>query len=217
MEVKMFVGERMSRPVISVSPDAPINEVLAMFREEHIRRAPVMKDGKLIGIVSERDLLNASPSEVTSLSIWELNYLISKVTVKRVMSKKVITVDQDTPIEEAARIMADKKIGGVPVVSGGKVVGIITETDLFKIFLELMGARQKALRVTATIEDKPGQLAKLTRAIAENGGNFISFGMFSGPDANSRVVTFKVEGITRNKIKEVLDPIVVKFWDMRLS
>jgi len=212
----MLVGERMSRPVISVSPDAPINEVLAMFREEHIRRAPVMKDGKLIGIVSERDLLNASPSQVTSLSIWELNYLISKVTVKRVMSKKVITVDQDTPIEEAARIMADKKIGGVPVVSAGKVVGIITETDLFKILLELMGARQKALRVTATIEDKPGQLAKLTQAIAQNGGNFISFGMFSGPDANSRVVTFKVEGINRNKIKEVLDPIVVKFWDMRL-
>src|SRR6266540_301299 len=132
---------------------------------------PVMKEGKLLGIVSERDLLNASPSPVTSLSIWELNYLISKVTVKSVMSKKVVTVDQDTPIEEAARIMADKKIGGVPVVSAGKVVGIITETDLFKILLELMGARQKALRVTATIEDKPGQLARLTKAVAESGGN----------------------------------------------
>src|SRR4030095_15366719 len=103
-EVNMFVGERMSRPVISVSPDAPINDVLAMFKKEHIRRAPVMKDGKLVGIVSERDLLNASPSPVTSLSIWELNYLISKVTISRVMTKKVITVDQDTPIEEAARI-----------------------------------------------------------------------------------------------------------------
>jgi acetoin utilization protein AcuB len=213
----MFVGERMSRPVISVSPDAPINEVLAMFRNEHIRRAPVMKDGKLVGIVSERDLLNASPSEVTSLSIWELNYLISKVTVKRVMSKKVITVDQDTPIEEAARIMADKKIGGVPVVSSGKVVGIITETDLFKIFLELMGARQKALRVTATIEDKPGQLAKLTKAIADNGGNFLAFGMFSGPDANSRTVTFKVEGIGKEEIKKVLGAAVIKFWDIRQS
>jgi acetoin utilization protein AcuB len=75
----MFVGERMSRPVISVSPDEPINEVLAMFRTEHIRRAPVMKDGKLLGIISERDLLNASPSSVTTLSVWELNYLISKV------------------------------------------------------------------------------------------------------------------------------------------
>ena len=212
----MFVGERMSRPVISVAPDASINDVLAMFRQEHIRRAPVMKDGKLLGIVSERDLRNASPSPVTTLSIWEMNYLISKVKVKDVMSKKVITVDQDTPIEEAARIMADKKIGGVPVVSTGKVVGIITETDLFKILLELMGARQKSLRVTATIEEKPGQLARLTKAIAENGGDLISFGMFSGPDANSKVVTFKVEGMKKNKVKEVLEPIVVKFWDMRL-
>jgi acetoin utilization protein AcuB len=212
----MFVGERMSRPVISVTPDMPINDVLAMFRKEHIRRAPVIKDGKLVGIVSERDLLNASPSSVTTLSVWELNYLISKVTVKNVMAKKVVTVEQDTPIEEAARIMADKKIGGVPVVSGTNVVGIITETDLFKILLELMGARQKAWRVTATIAEKPGTLAKLTQAIAQNGGNFISFGMFSGPDANSRVVTFKVDGLEKNRIREVLEPVVVKFWDMRL-
>jgi acetoin utilization protein AcuB len=212
----MFVGERMSRPIISVTPDMPINDVLAMFRKEHIRRAPVIKDGKLVGIVSERDLLNASPSSVTTLSIWELNYLISKVTVKNVMAKKVITVDQDTPIEEAARIMADKKIGGVPVMSGSNVVGIITETDLFKIFLELMGARTKAWRVTATIAEKPGTLAQLTQAIAQNGGNFISFGMFSGPDANSRVVTFKVEGMEKNKLREVLEPVVVKFWDMRI-
>ncbi|HEY3474839.1 MAG TPA: CBS domain-containing protein, partial [Anaerolineales bacterium] len=140
----MFVGERMSRPVICVSPEDPINEVLAMFRNEHIRRAPVMQEGKLVGIVSERDLLNASPSSATTLSVWEMNYLISKVKVRNVMTKKVITVDADTPIEEAARIMADKKIGGLPVVSNGKVVGMITETDLFKILLELMGARQKA-------------------------------------------------------------------------
>src|SRR5215212_6102734 len=217
MEVKMFVGERMSRPVISVSPDSPINEVLAMFRKEHIRRAPVMKDGKLLGIVTENDLLNASPSTVTTLSIWEMNYLISKVLIKNVMTKKVITVDKDTPIEEAARIMADKKLGGVPVTSLGKVVGMITETDLFKIFLELMGARQKALRVTATLADKPGQLAKLTKVIANCGGNFISFGMFSGPDANTRLVTFKVEGMNKAAIIEALEPVVVKFWDIRLS
>jgi acetoin utilization protein AcuB len=211
----MFVGERMSRPVISVSPDAPINEVLAMFRKEHIRRAPVMKTGKLVGIVSERDLLNASPSSATTLSVWELNYLISKVTVKDVMSRKVITVDQDTPIEEAARIMADKKIGGLPVTSGGKVVGMITETDLFKVLLELMGARQKALRVTATIPERPGELAKVTKAIASNGGDFIAFGMFSGPDANSRVLTFKVEGMTKEKVRSALGDTVLKFWDIR--
>jgi len=212
----MFVGERMSRPVISVTPDTPINDALAMFRKERIRRAPVMENGKLVGIVSERDLLYATPSSVTTLSVWEMHYLISKVTVKDVMAKQVITVDQDTPIEEAARIMADKKIGGVPVVSGTNVVGIITETDLFKILLELMGARQKALRVTATIPDQPGELAKLTQAVAQNGGNFISFGMFSGPDANTRAVTFKVDGLEKAKLKEVLDPVVVKFWDIRI-
>lgn len=213
----MFVGERMSRPVISVSPEDPINEVLAMFRNEHIRRAPVMKEGKLAGIVSERDLLNASPSSATTLSVWELNYLISKVKVKDVMTKKVITVDVDTPIEEAARIMADKKIGGLPVVSSGKVVGMITETDLFKILLELMGARQKATRVTVTVPDQPGELAKITRAISNHGGDFVSFGLFSGPDANSRVVTFKVQGIKKEKIKEALNDIVLKFWDIRQS
>ena len=213
----MFVGERMSRPVISVSPDESINDVLAMFRKEHIRRAPVLKEGKLVGIVSERDLLNASPSSVTTLSVWELNYLISKVKVKDVMTKKVITVDKDTPIEEAARIMADKKIGGLPVTSADKVVGMITETDLFKVFLELMGARHKATRVTATIMERPGELAKVTRAIASNGGDFISFGMFSGPDANSRIITFKVQGIKKEKIKEVLGDVVIKFWDIRQS
>src|SRR5512134_2621914 len=105
----MFVGERMSRPVITVTAETPVHDALAMFRREHIRRAPVMKDGKLLGIVSERDLLNASPSPVTTLSVWDMNYLISKVTVKQVMSKKVKTVDVDTPVEEAARIMADSK------------------------------------------------------------------------------------------------------------
>jgi len=217
MEVKMFVGERMSRPVISVSPDDPINEVLAMFRNEHIRRAPVMKGGKLVGIVSDRDLLNASPSSATTLSVWELNYLISKVKIKDVMTKKVITVNADVPIEEAARIMADKKIGGLPVVSSDKVVGMITETDLFKILLELMGARQKAIRVTVTVPDQPGELAKITKAIANNGGDFISFGIFSGPNTDSRVVTFKVQGMKKEKIREVLDDIVLKFWDIRQS
>lgn len=213
----MLVGERMSRPVITVSPVDPINEVLALFRREHIRRAPVVKGGKLVGIVTQTDLLNASPSPVTSLSIWEVHYLVSKVTVQKVMTRKVITVDRDTPIEEAARIMSDKKIGGLPVMSGGRVVGMITETDLFKVFLELMGARNKALRVTAVIPDKRGELAKVTRAVAAAGGNFVSFGMFAGPDSNSRLLTFKVEGLDQNAIRKALGTSVIKFWDIRRS
>ena len=211
----MFVGERMSRPVKTIAPDTPINDVLAMFKKEHIRRAPVIKDGKLVGIISHTDLLNASPSPVSSLSVWEMNYLISKVRVKEVMTKKVITVDADTPIEEAARVMADNKIGGMPVLNNGRVVGIITETDLFKIFLELMGARDKALRVTVAVDDKPGVLAKVTKAVADAGGNFVSFGFFSGDDAASKILTFKVEGIKKDNLKKVLGDSVKKFWDVR--
>jgi len=207
----------MSRPVISVSPDTPINDVLAMFKKEHIRRAPVLKDGKLVGIVSQGNLLNASPSSVTTLSVWEMNYLLSKVTVKQVMSKKVSTVDIDTPIEEAARIMADNKIGGMPVMNNGRVVGMITETDLFKVFLELMGARDKGIRVTATIDDKPGELAKVTKVIADAGGNFVSFGFFAGQDASTKVLTFKVEGIKKDEVKRILANTVKKFWDIRQS
>jgi acetoin utilization protein AcuB len=211
----MFVGERMSHPVISVAPETPVHDALAMFKKDHIRRAPVIKNGKLLGIVTETDLLNASPSPATTLSVWEMNYLMSKVTVKQVMSKKVKSIDVDTPIEEAARIMADSKIGGMPVTHAGKIVGMITETDLFKVLLELMGAREKGVRVSALVEDKPGQLVKISKAITEAGGNFIAFGMFSGPDTSVKLITFKVAGMKKDEVKKVLNSVVKKFVDVR--
>ncbi len=211
----MLVGERMSRPPITIGPEMSIHDALALFRRERIRRAPVIKGGKLVGIVSEKDLLNASPSPATTLSVWEMNYLLSKLTVAEVMTKNVITVTEDTPIEEAARIMADNKIGGLPVVKGTRVVGIITETDLFKLFLELMGAREKGVRVTALIEDQPGMLARITRAIADAGGNFVAFGQFVGEDVNTRVITFKVNGIDLAQTKKAITPHVLKLWDIR--
>ena len=211
----MLVGERMSRPVISITRDMPIHDALALFKKEKIRRAPVLKDGKLIGIISNKDLLNASPSQATSLSVWEMNYMLSKITVKEVMTRDVLTVQADTPIEEAARILADNKIGGVPVMKADKVVGMITETDLFKIFLELMGARTKGIRVTAIAEDHPGQLAKITKAIADVGGNFISFGQFATEDGKTVIVTFKVAEMKLEDVKKTLSKVVLKFVDIR--
>ena len=212
----MLVGERMSRPVISITRDMPIHDALALFKKEKIRRAPVLKDGKLIGIISDKVLLNASPTQATSLSVWEMNYMLSKITVKEVMTREVLTVQADTPIEEAARLMADNKIGGVPVMKADKVVGMITETDLFKIFLELMGARTKGIRVTAIAEDHPGQLAMITKAIADAGGNFISFGQFATADGKTVIVTFKVAEMKLEDVKKALTKVVVKFVDVRV-
>ncbi|MDI6696922.1 MAG: CBS domain-containing protein [Anaerolineales bacterium] len=211
----MLVGERMSHPVITISPEMPIVDALNLMKREHIRRAPVVKDGKMVGIVSDKDLLNASPSPATSLSVWELNYLLSKITVKEIMTKNVLTVDEKTPIEEAARIMADNKIGGLPVCRGDEVVGIITETDLFKIFLELMGAREPGVRVTVLIPEQRGQLAKLTEAIAARGGNFVAFGQFTGDSPASRLVTFKVDGLDEAQIKEIIEPLVLRVVDIQ--
>ena len=137
----MKVSERMSQPVITALPDMPIQEALNLMREKGIHRLPVVDSGgRLRGIVSDRDLLHASPSDATSLSVWELNYLLSKVVLKDVMTKSVITVKGDSRIRETARIMVDKKIHGLPVMDGENVVGIITETDLFKVLLDLLEA-----------------------------------------------------------------------------
>ena len=211
----MLIGERMSRPVLSIPPDMPIHDVRNMFKQENIRRAPVVKKGKMIGIVSDQDIINASPSMATSLSVWELTYLLSKIQAKDVMTKDVLTIDEDTPIEQAARLMADNKIGGLPVMRDGKVVGMITETDLFKVFLELMGARDPGVRVTALVDNKPGVLQKITGAISEAGGNFLSLGIFTGEDVSTNILTFKVDGIEKEVVKKEIWDIVKEVWDIR--
>jgi acetoin utilization protein AcuB len=212
----MLVKRRMSSPVISVGRNTPIMEALKLMKRQNIRRTPVVDDkGKMVGIVSDKDLLNAGPSEATSLSVWEINYLLAKLLVKDVMTKDVLTVQEDTPIEEAAFIMAENKIGGLPVMRGKEIVGLITETDLFKVFLELMGAQDEGVRVTALVPEKKGELDVLTHAIAEAGGNFVSLGVFDGNSEADRLVTFKVSGLSEATVKEKIAPYINELVDIR--
>lgn len=214
----MLVGERMSKPVITVRPDTSMPEALDMMRKEHIRRLPVVNQrGELIGIVTETDLLKASPSEATSLSIYEVTYLLSKLTVDRIMTRKVITTTEDTPLEEAALIMTDNNFSGLPVMRGKELVGIITESNLFRIFLELLGARRAGIRVTVSLPDKPGELANLTRAIHNAGGNIIALGTAMGESPAEGWVTFKVEGVEMEPLKKAIQPLVKKVIDIRLT
>lgn len=212
----MLVGERMSTPVLTIEPDVPVQDALARMRKDKVRRYPVVdRRGKLIGIVTNTDLMNASPSEATTLSVWEINYLLSKITVERVMTKNVITTQEDCPIEEAARIMADHKIGGLPVVRGESLVGIITETDLFNILLEMLGARRAGVRLTVELLDQPGKLHELSGVIYQLGGNIVGLGTMLGERAETQTVTVKVKGVKMEDLKKAVSPIVERVIDIR--
>jgi len=212
----MLVGERMSTPVLTIEPDVPVQDALARMRKDKVRRYPVVdRRGKLIGIVTNSDLMNASPSEATTLSVWEINYLLSKITVERVMTKNVITTQEDCPIEEAARIMADHKIGGLPVVRGESLVGIITETDLFNILLEMLGARKAGVRLTVELLDQPGKLHELSGVIYKLGGNIVGLGTMLGERAETQTVTVKVKGVNLEELKKAVSPIVERVIDIR--
>jgi len=212
----MLVGERMTRNLLTITPNTTVTETLDFMRREKVRRLPVVdKKGALVGIVSEKDLLYASPSPATSLSVWEIHHLLSKLKVNEVMTKEVITVTEDVPLEDAARIMADNKIGGLPVMRDDTVVGIITETDLFKIFIELFGAREKGVRVTMLVPEVKGELARITTEVANKGGNIIALGTFLGEDPTNRLCTIKVEGVPKDELIAALKPLVQEVIDAR--
>jgi acetoin utilization protein AcuB len=213
----MLVYERMTRHPITISPDTPVAEALNMMRENKVRRFPVIdrKSAKLVGIVTEKELLYASPSPVTSLSIHEIHYLMSKITVNEVMTTDVVTVAEDTAIEEAALLMVDNGIGALPVMRGQQLVGIITETDLFKTFIELFSAREQGVRLTLLVPEVKGELATLTQAISELGGNIISLGTFQGEDMTNRLLTIKVAEVSREELLSKMQDLGVKVVDVR--
>ncbi len=212
----MLVRERMSKHVLTVKPNAPVDETLRRMRLEKVRRFPVVdNEGRLVGIVSERDLLYAAPSPATSLSVYELHYLYSRIKVEQVMTREVVTVNYDDPIEEAARLMADHRIGGLPVMREGELVGIITETDIFKAFMEMLGARDQGIRVTVSCHDKRGELASITGAIARLGGNIISLSTFWGEDATTSYITLKVSEVDKETLINEIKPLVIEIVDVR--
>lgn len=212
----MLVGERMTRNPVTILDTASIDDGLHVMRERKVRRLPVVDaSGQMVGIVSDKDLLHAAPSPATSLSVHELHYLLSRLSIKQVMSRPVITITPDTPLEEAARIMADNKIGGLPVVDGGKLAGIITETDIFKVLIELLGTRAAGLRITVDVPAQKGVLARLTQAIAERGGNILSVVNYAAPAADEARVTIKLTDLDEATLRAAVAQAGVKLVDLR--
>jgi acetoin utilization protein AcuB len=208
----------MTPDPITIAPDTSVPDALRLMREKRIRRLPVLDGhGKLAGIVSDKDLLQASPSPATTLSIWEIPELLARLKVAHVMSREVKTIAEDTPLEEAARILADNRIGALPVMRGDRLAGIITETDLFKALLQLMGGRRPGVRITVAVPGTKGTLARITSAIFGAGGDIVGLGLSEVEDpAGMRWhVTFKVQDVPAEQLAATVRPAVLEILDVR--
>jgi len=210
----MNVARRMSHPVITVQPDLQITKAHELMAHEKIGQVPVVKNGRLVGIVSKNDILKAYPSSVTSLAVWEIAALLEKIKVKEVMVKTVRTVQEDTLIEDAARIMVDNVISSLPVMRGKELVGIITEADLFNIMLEMLGARQPGVHFSVLIPPQPGQIAKISKAIYDKGGDITSLSTFEGDSSATSMLSIKVNGIEQKTLQKLIKPLVITLLEI---
>lgn len=193
----MYIRNYMTSNPYTVSPDSTIADALDLMRSKKIRRVPVVKNEKLVGIITERKLLEVSPSPATTLSIFEINYLLSKTKIDSVMSKNLLSVASDNLLEVAAVKMRENDVDGLPVVDNGKLVGIITESDVFDAFIEIMGFKDQGSRIAVEIEDdKPGILAKVAGIIAGFDINISHLALFRN-EIIIRVNALKVDDVTK--------------------
>ena len=165
----MLVKDWMAAPVFSVGAEASISEVVNLMREKKVKHIPVVAEGKLLGVISDRDIKQYMPSKGTSLDIYEINYLLAKAKAREVMKTKVLTTSADTPVEEAAMLLYDNNIGCLPVVDGGKLVGIISDRDMYRVLVEITGARRGGVRVSLPVEDRPGSIREVGDLIRGHG------------------------------------------------
>ncbi|HEY8422973.1 MAG TPA: CBS and ACT domain-containing protein [Thermoclostridium sp.] len=184
----MFVKNKMTTNPYTISPDQTIPDAHEIMTKYNIRRLPVVKDGKLVGVVSNIDISRSSPSKATSLSINELTYILAKTKISKVMTKDPITISPDALLEEAAILMRDNGVSFLPVVDNGKLVGIITESDIFDSFIELLGFREKGTRLTIEVDDEPGIMSHLAGIFAIHGANITNVAVYRGTSGKSAIV-----------------------------
>lgn len=211
----MWVRDWMAHNPLVVTPATSVAEALWTMGQHRVRHLPVVQDGELVGIVTQSDLLQASPSSNTSLSAWERSFLLSKMQVGQVMTSKVIVVDEECPLEEAALVMAEHRIGCLPVVRGRRLAGILTETDLFNVLTEQLGARHSGVRLTLAIRDTRGELSRMAARIAGVGGNIIRLTTLPARDPAYQVVTLRVRDAEAAALVEALSGDGIEILDVR--
>ena len=213
----MLVKDRMTSDPVVITTDTSLKEALEIVRSKPFRHLPVLdENGKLVGIVTEKSLVYASPTSTTALSVFEVDYILSRTKVGQIIQGSVISAGPDWPIEEAARVMVDRRIGCLPVVEDDKLIGIISDTDIFRVFVEGMGGGHPSLRITVVVPEKVGSLARITSRVVALGGNIYSLGMFWGERPEDRVIVFRLEGVDRETAVQALEDDgiqVIHVWE----
>ncbi len=201
----MIVANRMKRNPVVVDEGDSMKTAMELLKEHEIRHLPVLKNGeKLVGILSERDIKQASPSSATALEIREIFYLLDKIKVKQIMTRRPYTVSSTTPIEEAALIIREKKIGCLPVVDDGNLVGILTETDIIDAFIAAMGVNGPGYRLELGLPNRPGKLLELLKLLKDFDANVVSVATAPHDDPERIVNILRIEAKNYKVVKAAI-------------
>ncbi|MEA3427751.1 MAG: CBS and ACT domain-containing protein [Thermodesulfobacteriota bacterium] len=208
----MLVKNWMSKTVITADADDSIHDAMKLLKTHKIRMLPVIKKSKLVGVITDRDIKRASASDATTLSVHELNYILSKVKVKEIMPDRLITVPFDYTVEETAAVLLENRISGVPVVDhDGRIVGTITQTDLFKVLISLTGVGDRGVQFALQLKDRPGSIKEVSDIIREDKGRIVSI-----LSSNERVpegyrnVYIRMYGVDRSKLPQLIEDLKEK-------
>lgn len=212
----MIIKDIMTRNPVCVEESVVITEAKEIMDKNKFGKLPVLdKNKKLVGVITKNDIAKASPSNATTLDKYEINTLLEKLTVGKCMKKDVYTVTEDELVEEAAKYMIDKNIGCVPVLKEGLLTGIVTESDLFELFTNMLGARHAGVRVSFTTPDKAGTLAKITTGIANENGNIVAIATNDLENSSNKQITIKAENISLDKMKAIISETGSENIDIR--
>jgi acetoin utilization protein AcuB len=208
----MLVNNSMSKNIITVDENDSMQDAMKLLKEHDIRMLPVLKKGKLVGIVTDRDLKRASASDATTLEIHELLYLLTRIKVKDILTKEVITVPPDFTVEETVLVLLKNKISGAPVVdSKGQLVGTITQTDLFRLLISLTGVAKGGIQFGLQVEDRPGSIKEVADIIRKFGGRMVSIlSSYDQVPEGHRRVYIRMRNVERSalqKLKQELESI----------
>jgi acetoin utilization protein AcuB len=209
----MLIKDWMTKDPVTITEDTSMIKAIHTMKERRFRRLPVVAGGKLVGMVTDRDLKEASPSKATSLDVHELYYLLAELQVQEIMSRNPISVSQDDTVEHAAQVMLEHTISGLPVVDGGgKVVGIITQSDVFRAFMHITGALQGGVQFGLRLEDRPGLIKEVVDLLRARGARFVSLlSSYTTSEEGYRDVYIRVKDLSPDGVAQAKAELASRF------